>query len=72
MSMEKQEQGGGRPRKMTIVGVKWRREGATNYGATAVVALHGLEACRAEQKRGERQGLVQIQEPYGLYGASIS
>lgn len=53
MSMEKQEQGGlgGRPRKMTIVDVKWRRVGATNYGATAV-ALHGLEACRAEKKRG--------------------
>lgn len=35
---------------MTIVDMKWRLEGATNYGATAV-ALRVLEACRAE-KRG--------------------
>jgi hypothetical protein len=44
---------GGGPRKMTIVDMKWRLEGATNYGATAV-ALRVLEACRAE-KRGVAQ-----------------
>lgn len=44
---------------MTIVGMKWRLEGATNYGATAV-AHRVLEACRAE-KRGDGAN----QEPYG-------
>lgn len=43
---------------MTIVGMKWRLGGATNYGATAV-ALRVLEACRAEKKRG----VVQIKNP---------
>ena len=62
----------GRPRKMTIVGMKWRRVGATNYGATAV-ALRGLKACRERRRRGarDREGLEQIQEPYGLYGAAF-
>lgn len=56
MSMEKQEQGGETwegARKMTIVGMKWRRVGATNYGATAV-ALRGLKACRERRRRGAR------------------